>query len=52
MCRECGGAVKVIACTEDPAVINKILDHLREKAETNELTPLPKSRAPPVGLFD
>ena len=52
MCRECGGAVKVIACIEDPVVINKILDHLREKAEKNELSPLPKSRAPPVGLFD
>jgi hypothetical protein len=55
-CRECGGSVKIIACIEDPMVIKKILDHLREKAETNEPKPLPESRAPPVGnqagLFD
>ncbi len=31
-CRECGGAVKVIACIEDPAVIQKILTHLKEQA--------------------
>lgn len=30
-CRECGGSVRVIACIEDPVVINKILDHLNEK---------------------
>ncbi|MCU7850225.1 MAG: IS91 family transposase [Candidatus Thiodiazotropha sp. (ex Lucinoma kastoroae)] len=49
-CCECGGAVKVIACIEDPKVITKILDHLKEKAETNELSLLPESRAPPVAL--
>ncbi len=31
-CSECGGAVKVIACIEDPVVIAKILTHLEEKA--------------------
>lgn len=51
-CQTCGGAMKVIACIEDPLVIKKILDHLREKAEMNELTPLPESRAPPTSLFD
>jgi hypothetical protein len=55
-CRECGGAMKIIACIEDPVVIKKILDHLKEKAETNEPNPLPESRAPPAGwqsgLFD
>ena len=55
-CRECGGAMKVIACIEDPVVIKKILDHLKGKAETNEPNPLPESRAPPAGwqsgLFD
>jgi len=50
-CRECGGAVKVIACIEDPVVIQKILDHLKDNAETNATSPLPESRAPPVGLF-
>ena len=46
-CRDCGGAVKVIACIEDPVVIRKILDHLKCKDETREPVPKPKSRAPP-----
>ena len=46
-CAECGGAVKVIACIEDPVVIKKILDHLKQKPETGESRALPKSRAPP-----
>ncbi len=50
-CTECGGPVKVIACIEDPVVIKKILDHLKQKAEANEPSPLPESRAPPMGLF-
>ena len=50
-CRECGGAVRIIACIEDPVVIDKILTHLQEK-----LTPVPaglrpESRAPPSDLF-
>lgn len=49
-CSECGGAMKVIACIEDLVVIKQILDHLKQKAETNESSPLPESRAPPVGL--
>jgi hypothetical protein len=32
--------VKVIVCIEDPLVIKNILDHLREKAEMKEFTPL------------
>jgi hypothetical protein len=39
-CSECAGAVKVIACVEDPVVIRKILDHLRGKAGRSETTPL------------
>jgi hypothetical protein len=32
-CRQCGSAVKVIACIQDPlAVIDKILTHLTEPA--------------------
>ena len=50
-CPACGGAVKVIACIEDPVVIKKILDHLKQKAEANEPRPLPESRAPPTSLF-
>ena len=49
-CRACGGAMKVIACIDDSAVIKKILDHLKEKVETTEPNPLPESRAPPVGM--
>jgi hypothetical protein len=49
-CSECGGDVRIIASIEDPAVINKILVHLDEKAAT---APLPPCRAPPVtGYFD
>ena len=44
---ECGGAVKVIACIEDPVVIQKILDHLQEKAALAGLDLRPPCRAPP-----
>ena len=49
--RECGGAVKVIACIEGPVVIQKVLNHLRVKAGTDEPPPLPESWALPRGLF-
>ena len=55
-CRSCGGAMKLIACIEDPEVIKKILDHLEKIAETEKPRPLPESRAPPAdnqaGLSD
>ena len=52
-CRACGGAVKVMACIEDPLVIEKILTHLKENAPPIEASLLPESRAPPqAGLFD
>ena len=52
-CSTCGGAVKVIACIEDPLIIDKILTHLNEKAPPLQAPPLPKSRAPPQAvLFD
>lgn len=51
-CGECGGAVKVIACIEDPVVIKKILAHLKEKASPEPTNLLPEDRAPPqVELF-
>ena len=50
-CSACGGAVKVIDCIEDPAVIQKILTHLKEKAGPEPLGLLPSVRAPPTGLF-
>ncbi len=52
ICDQCGGAVKEIACIEDPVVIKKILDHLDKKAPT-EQGRLPQSRAPPhASLFN
>ena len=32
-CEHCGGAVKVIASIEDPAVIKQILEHLERRLE-------------------
>ncbi|MEW8347339.1 MAG: IS91 family transposase [Candidatus Thiodiazotropha taylori] len=50
-CPVCGGTVRIVACIEDPEVIEKILTHLDDKEPT--LVPLPRSRAPPQGgLFD
>jgi hypothetical protein len=52
-CSACGGAVKIIACIEDPAVIEKILTHLNKKEDSAKPAPLPESRAPPQAvLFD
>ncbi len=52
-CQACGGAVKIIACIEDPHVIRKILDHLNRLAPTTDPNSLPEPRAPPQpGLFD
>jgi hypothetical protein len=41
------------ACIEDPAVIERILAHLKGKEPSAELAMLPEGRAPPqVRLFD
>ncbi len=50
-CSTCGGAVRIIACIEDPVVIGKILAHLNQKATTVETRLRPQSRAPPAGGF-
>jgi peptide subunit release factor 1 (eRF1) len=48
VCPKCGGEARVIACIEDQAVIDKILDHLMKKGA---LPPppelLPATRASP-----
>jgi hypothetical protein len=49
ICEACGGAAKVIACIDDPVVINKILAHLQ--ISQNNQVMLPVSRAPPVAGF-
>ncbi|MCP4337645.1 MAG: IS91 family transposase, partial [Desulfobulbaceae bacterium] len=52
-CSKCGGEVKVVACIEDPLVIDKILTHLEKKVALAEPVVLPQSRAPPQrNLFD
>jgi len=48
-CSVCGGSMKVIACIEDPLVIQKILTHLRAKVLCVDDVCLPQSRAPPQG---
>jgi hypothetical protein len=51
-CRACGGAVRIIACIEDPVVIDKILTHLDKKSASVEASQLPPYRGPPqAGLF-
>jgi hypothetical protein len=48
----CGGALRISACIEDPAVIKKILTHLDPKDACAEPSRLPPSRAPPqAGWF-
>ena len=52
-CPACGGAMRIIACIEDPAVIEKILTHPDAKAPEPEAPRRPPSRAPPQwGMFD
>jgi len=46
-CRQCGGKLRVIASIEEPAVIERILEHLGRDAET--VDPAHPSRAPPQG---
>ena len=52
-CAACGGAMRIIACIEDPEVIEKILAHLDAKASEPAAPRRPPCRAPPQrGLFD
>ena len=51
VCHQCGSRVKVIACSEDPGVISKILTALKNKEAVEEKqkarTGSHNSRAPP-----
>ena len=49
-CEHCGGAVKVIASIEDPAVIKQILEHLDRRAQATPPAFRPFARAPPTAL--
>jgi hypothetical protein len=45
--------MRIIACIEDPAIIEKILSHLNANAAELDATRRPPARAPPQrGLFD
>jgi 3-mercaptopyruvate sulfurtransferase SseA len=44
----CGGAMRIVACIEDPAVIKAILAHLAGKAHPVHAPRLPPGRAPPA----
>ena len=46
-CEWCAGQVKIIACIEDPAVIERILAHLKNKAPSAGTALVPENRAPP-----
>jgi hypothetical protein len=48
-CSVCGGAMRIIACIEDPVVIEKILAHLDAKAAAGQAARPPPCRAPPEG---
>jgi hypothetical protein len=47
-CSKCGGAVKIIASIENPAVIRKILAHLDQQPTSAASRLLPEGRAPPT----
>ena len=46
-CQQCGGKLRVFASIVEPAVIERILEHLDRDAET--VDPAHPSRAPPQG---
>ena len=46
-CAACGGALRIIACIEDPLVIDKILAHLDAKAAAAQAARPTPCRAPP-----
>jgi hypothetical protein len=46
-CEKCGGNVKIIACIEDPEVIERILKHLGLDQASQT-----RNRSPPSGLFE
>jgi hypothetical protein len=48
-CPSCGGAVRIIACIDEPEVIEKILIHLDKKGAAQETGLLPEGQTPPAG---
>lgn len=51
-CPTCGGTGRIIACIEDPDVIEKILTHLDDGVRAPKPPQRPPARASPqLGLF-
>jgi hypothetical protein len=50
-CIACGGTMRIIACIENPAVIEAILANLAGKARPVHAPRLPPGRAPPASAF-
>jgi hypothetical protein len=50
-CRRCGGTLEVIASIEDPALIERILAHRRERAEDDVRSTPFAPRAPPLAYL-
>jgi len=48
-CPRCGGTLRLIALIEDPAVIQRVLEHVGAPIEVPEARP---ARAPPVPFLD
>jgi hypothetical protein len=49
-CRRCGGRLTVIASIEEPALIERILAHVRQRDEEDRLLPLGARGPPPSQL--
>ncbi len=47
ICDACGANLRIIACIEDPAVIQRILDHLDRRDAQPTRSGIPSARAPP-----
>jgi hypothetical protein len=47
-CAGCGGAMRIIACIEDPTVIKAILAQLADKARPVHAPRRPPGRTPPA----
>jgi hypothetical protein len=50
-CPVCREAMRIIACSEDPALIEKILAHLDAKAAAGQAARPSPCRAPPARAF-
>jgi len=48
-CVRCGKSMKVIACIEEPALVERILVHVRGKGECSTASLGPPSTGPPLG---